>query len=331
LNQGQGAKKAGLLHSFLGVQKYSKKLLPQIFHLLFYPAICIHYQHFDFILDNNYPIFAAQIQDMSFFSNKVVVVTGGSDGIGKALIDALIVSGAKVATCGRNYDKLYNLQLQYSQVMLHSMVCDISNEAECKRFIDSTIETFGTIDILINNAGISMHALFEDAELEVIRKLMNTNFLGAVYCSKFALPHIIAQKGIVVGISSIAGYRGLPGRSGYSASKFALQGWLESLRAELFETGVHVMWVSPGFTTSNIRNVALNAKGEFQGESPLDENKLMSAAECAAHILHAVKKRRRTLVLTFTGKLTIFINKFFPSLGDRLVHRYYFKNGELVK
>ena len=268
---------------------------------------------------------------MSFFKDKVVVVTGGSDGIGKALIGALIDTGAKVATCGRSHDKLYALQLEYSQIMLHTMVCDVSHEEECKRFILSTVETFGTIDILINNAGISMRSLFDDADTDVIRRLMDVNFMGAVYCTKAALPYIIQQKGTIVGISSTAGYRGLPGRSGYSASKFALQGWLEALRIELLETGVHVMWVSPGFTTSNIRNTALNSQGVGQGESPLDESRLMSAETCARYILHAIEKRKRVLVLTFTGKFTVFLNKFFPSLADKLVHRYYFKNGELVR
>jgi short-subunit dehydrogenase len=268
---------------------------------------------------------------MSFFSDKVVVVTGGSDGIGKALISALIEAGAKVATCGRSHDKLYALQLEYSQIMLHTMACDVSHEEECKRFILSTVETFGTIDILINNAGISMRSLFDEAETDVIRKMMDVNFMGAVYCTKAALPYIIRQKGTIVGISSAAGYRGLPGRSGYSASKFALQGWLEALRTELYETGVHVMWVSPGFTTSNIRNTALNSQGVGQGESPLDESKLMSAETCARYILHAIEKRKRVLVLTFTGKFTVFLNKFFPSLADKLVHRYYFKNGELIR
>jgi short-subunit dehydrogenase len=268
---------------------------------------------------------------MSFFSNKVVIVTGGSDGIGKALIRLLIEAGAKVATCGRQYDKLYAMQLEYSQFMLHTMVCDVSNEEECKRFIKSTIETFGTIDILINNAGISMRSLFDTTETNVIRQLMDVNFMGAVYCTKEALPSIIENKGTIVGVSSAAGYRGLPGRSGYSASKFALQGWLESLRTELMYTGVHVMWVSPGFTTSNIRNAALNSKGISQGESVLDESKLMSAETCAKYILNAIEKRKRVLVLTFAGKLTVFLNKFFPSLADKLVYRHYFKNGELVK
>ncbi|HEY4155936.1 MAG TPA: SDR family oxidoreductase [Puia sp.] len=268
---------------------------------------------------------------MSFFNNKVVIVTGGSDGIGRALIEALIRAGARVATCGRHYDKLYALQLEYSQVMLHAQVCDVSHEEECKRFIKSTVDTFGTIDILINNAGISMRSLFDEVDTEVIRRLMDVNFMGAVYCTKYALPYILKQRGTIVGISSISGYRGLPGRSGYSASKFALQGWLESLRTELMDSGVHVMWISPGFTSSNIRNAALNGQGQGQGESPLDESRLMSADTCARYILGAIEKRKRVLVLTFTGKLTVFMNKFFPSLADKLVHRYYFKNGQLTR
>lgn len=268
---------------------------------------------------------------MSFFYNKVVVITGGSDGIGKALIEALIPLGAKVATCGRNHDKLYRLQMQYSNVLLHTRACDVSNEQECRGFIESTIETFGGIDILINNAGISMRSLFNDVDTDVIRKVMGINFFGAVYCTKYALPSILERKGTIVGVSSIAGYRGLPGRSGYSASKFALNGWLEALRTELLETGVQVIWVCPGFTASNIRNAALNNKGKAQGESPLEESKLMSAAVCAHYILQAIEKRKRTLVLTLSGRTTVFLNKFFPRLADRLTHRFFFKKGELVK
>ena len=268
---------------------------------------------------------------MSFFQNKVVVITGGSDGIGKALIDALIPLGAKVATCGRSHDKIYDLQMRYSNVLLHALVCDVSNERECRQFIESTIETFGGIDILINNAGISMRGLFNDTAVDVIRRVMEINFFGAMYCTKFALPSILERQGTVVGVSSVAGYRGLPGRSGYSASKFALQGWLEALRTELLPTGVNVMWVCPGFTASNIRNAALNNKGETQGESPLEEGKLMSSAECAGHIIRAVEKRKRTLVLTLTGKTTVFMNRFFPRLADRLTYNFFFKKGELIK
>lgn len=267
----------------------------------------------------------------SYFANKVVVVTGGTDGIGKALVDQLLRAGAKVATCGRNHDKLYALQSEFPSFPLHTMVADVSSENDCRRFIETTLKVYGSIDVLINNAGISMRALLKEADTEVLRKVMDINFFGSVYCTKYALPSILQNKGTIVGISSIAGYRGLPGRSAYSASKYALQGWLEAVKTELMDDGVHVMWVSPGFTTSNIRNAALNKNAESHGETPMDESKMMSAEECAERILEAIRKKKRSLVMTFTGKRTVFLNKFFPGLADRLVHNFFFKNGELVK
>lgn len=266
-----------------------------------------------------------------FYKNKVVVVTGGTDGIGRALVDQLLSFGAKVATCGRNNDKMYTLQAAHPSAPLHTMVADVSKEQECSRFIESTIEAFGTIDILINNAGRSMRGLFKDLDIEVFKQLMDTNLYGTVYCTKYALPYIIKQKGGIVGISSVAGYRGLPGRTAYSASKFAMQGFLESLKVELKDEGVHVMWVAPGFTSSNIRNTALNAKAEVQQENPMDESKMMPAEVCADYILKGFKKKKRTLSLTAITKETIFLNTFFPALADKLIHKFYFKNGELIK
>lgn len=267
----------------------------------------------------------------NFFENKVVAVTGGSDGIGKALVEKLLVLGAKVATCARNQDKLYDLQLSHSTMPLHCVVADVSDYNSCALFINSTIKQFGSIDILINNAGVSMRSLLKDAELEVFKKVMDINYFGSVYCTKLALPSILERQGTIVAVSSIAGYRGLPGRSGYSASKFALNGWMEAIRTELMDDNVNVMWVCPGFIRSNIRKAALNNKGEQQGESPLDEASLMSAEECASHILKAIEERKRTLVLTFRGKQTVLINKLFPSWADKLTRNFFFKDGKLVK
>jgi short-subunit dehydrogenase len=266
-----------------------------------------------------------------YFKDKVVVVTGGTDGIGRALVEELLQEGAKVATCGRNHDKLYSLQSSFPSSPLHTMVADVSSENDCRRFLETTIKFYGGVDILINNAGISMRALIKDATTEVIRKVMDINFFGTVYCTKYALPSIIERKGTIVGVSSIAGYRGLPGRSAYSASKWAMIGWMEAIKTELLHEKVHVMWVCPGFTTSNIRSAALNKDAEVNGESLMEENKMMPADECARHILNAIRKKKRSLVLTFTGKRTIFMNKFFPGLADKLTHRFFFKNGELVK
>jgi short-subunit dehydrogenase len=267
----------------------------------------------------------------SYFKDKVVIVTGGTDGIGKALVEELISDGAKISTCGRNNDKLYQLRTEYASAELHTMVADVSNENDCRRFIEMTLKIYGVIDVLINNAGISMRAEIKDASVDVIKKVMEINFFGAVYCTKHALPSLIERKGTIVGVSSIAGYRGLPGRSGYSASKHALQGWMEAIRTELLDSGVNVMWVCPGFTTSNIRNAALNEEGEAQGESPMDEGKMMTAQECAKRILSAIEKRKRTVVMTFQGKRTVFMNKFFPKLADKLVRNFFYKEDKLVK
>lgn len=265
------------------------------------------------------------------FKDKVIAITGGSEGIGKALTDILLREGAKISTCGRNVDKLNNLKIQYPGNNLHTITADVSIEEDCKNFISSTISKFGDIDILINNAGISMRALVIDTDIATLKQVMDINFWGTVYCTKFALPSILKKRGVVVGVSSVAGYRGLPGRSGYSASKHAVNGWMEALRTEVMEQGVHVMWVCPGFTASNIRNAALNKEAKPQGESPLDEKKLMSAEECARHIIRAIDKRKRTLLLTVTGKETIFLNKFFPALADKLVRKFFFKDGQLIK
>ena len=151
----------------------------------------------------------------AYFHNKVVVVTGGTDGIGKALVNALLEMGAKVATCGRNHDKLYQLQSEHPSAALHTMVADVTSENDCRRFIETTIKFFGGVDILINNAGISMRALMKETSMDTMRKVMDINFFGAVYCTRYALDSIIERKGTIVGVSSIAGYRGLPGRSGY--------------------------------------------------------------------------------------------------------------------
>ena len=265
------------------------------------------------------------------FENKIVVITGGTDGIGKALVSEFLSLGASVATCARNAQNLFDLKKEFDGKPLFTMEADVSKEEDCKNFILQIVNKFNRIDILINNAGISMRGLFRETNLETLRRVMDINFWGSVYCTKFALDIILENKGTIVGMSSVAGYRGLPGRSAYSASKFALQGWLEAIKTELAGDNVHVMWISPGFTTSNIRNAALTDKGKEQGESPMDENKMMTAEECASRILNAVKKKKRSLVMTFTGKETVFMQKFFPGLADKFVRKFYFKEGKLIK
>jgi short-subunit dehydrogenase len=255
--------------------------------------------------------------------DKVVVITGASSGIGKALAQSFAREGSKLVLAARRIDRLKILEEELQGTEILSVQTDVAVEDDCRNLIEQAISRFGKIDVLINNAGISMRAIFEEVELDVIRKLMDVNFWGTVYCTKYALPHLLKSKGSVVGVISIAGHVGLPGRTGYSASKFAVRGFLDTLRIENLKKELHVLVVAPGFTASEVRKVALNAKGTTQGESPRDEAKMMSAAECADHIYKAVVKRKRHLILTFIeGKFTVFLNKFFPSLLDKLAYNH---------
>lgn len=256
--------------------------------------------------------------------NKVVIITGASSGIGKACAWAFASSGAQVVLAARNIDKLTEEceALKNAGHKALAIQADVSKEEDCQRLISDAITAFQKIDVLVNNAGISMRATLEDSNVSVIQKVMDVNFYGTVYCTKYALPHLIERKGSVVGISSIAGYKGLPGRTGYSASKFAMHGFLEALRLENLEKHLHVLIACPGFTASNIRNTALGSDGNMQGESPRDEQKMMQPEEVADHILKAVQKRQNSLTLTTNGKLTVWLNKFFPKWVDKLVFNH---------
>lgn len=256
--------------------------------------------------------------------DKVVIVTGGSSGIGKACAEAFGRAGAKIVITGRNPDSLQAVcQLLVSQqIACLPIVADVSIEADNEKMVAQTLQQYGRIDVLINNAGISMRALFKDVELPVFHRVMDINFYGTVYATKYCLPHILQTKGSIVGISSINGYRGTPARTAYSASKYAMQGFLESLRTEVMKQGVHVLVACPGFTASNIRKVSLLADGSTQGESPREENKMMSAEEVARHILKATQKRKRDLVLTTQGKLVVFLNKWIPGVMDKAVYKH---------
>ena len=254
--------------------------------------------------------------------DKVVIITGASSGIGKALVKEALLEGANVVLAARSKDAMQEIVKNASPGQYLIIPTDVSLEDDCRRLVEKTVEHFGRIDVLINNAGISMRALFAEVDLLVLEKLMQVNFWGAVYCTKHALPWLLKSKGSVAGVSSIAGYKGLPARSGYSASKFALHGFLECLRIENIKTGLHVLIACPGFTSSNIRKTALGKDGSMQGESPRNESDMMPAEAVAKHIIEAIQKRKRTLVLTRQGKLAVLLNKIFPALTDKLVYKH---------
>ncbi|MDB5002896.1 MAG: putative oxidoreductase [Mucilaginibacter sp.] len=266
-------------------------------------------------------------------NNKIIIITGASSGIGKSLAEEFARRGASLVLAARQYVTLceiaQSLQDQY-QIKAVAVQCDVAIESDCEHLIQQALTTFGKIDILVNNAGISMRALFKDADVQVLKTLMDVNFWGTVYCTKYALPEILKTQGSVVGVSSIAGYKGLPGRTGYSASKFAMNGFLDALRVENLKTGVHVMTACPGFTASNIRNTALNKDGNQQGESTLHEEKMMTSDEVAKIIADGVENRSRTLILTGQGKLTVFLSKLIPGVLDKLVYNVFAKEKDAL-
>ena len=255
------------------------------------------------------------------FTDKVVVVTGASSGIGLALVREFASRGAAVVLGARSIGKLEEIAASLPTDSI-AVQCDVTCENDCRRLIEAAAAKYGRIDVLVNNAGLSMRALFDEVDLDVLRQLMDVNFWGAVYCTKYALPYIQSAKGSIVGVSSVAGIHGLPGRTGYSASKYAMHGFLETIRVENLKKGVHVMIAAPGFTASNVRFSALTADGSAQGESPRDEKKMMTAGEVARRIAKGIARRKRTLVMDFNGRAATQIKKIAPSLLDRMFYNH---------
>jgi short-subunit dehydrogenase len=253
------------------------------------------------------------------FKDKVVIVTGASSGIGKATVLEFASKGSIVVLAARTESKLTTIvnEIIRSGGEALAIKTDVSIESDCKYLIEKTIEKYGKIDILVNNAGLSMRAAFPDVDLKVLHRLMDVNFWGTVHCTKYALPYLIASKGSLIGVSSVAGFHGLPGRTGYSASKFAMHGFLETIRIENLTKGLHVMIIAPGFTATEIRKHALTATGEEQGESPRDEKKLTSPEYVAKWILKGIRKKKRNKLLTLEGKLTALFQRIIPTVVDR--------------
>lgn len=251
--------------------------------------------------------------------DKVVIITGASSGIGLATAHEFAKIGAKVVLAARDFEKIKNIEecLTQNGYTALAVKTDVTVIEDCKNLVEKTVKKYGKIDILINNAGISMRSLFIDSDIEVLKKLMDVNFWGTVYCTKFALPYLINSKGSLVGVSSVAGFHGLPGRSGYSASKFAMHGFLETLRIENLKNGLHVMILSAGFTKSEIRKRALTSNGEPQGYTPRNEEKMMMPEEVAKAMIKAIKKKKRNKILTLEGQLIALCQRIIPRVVDK--------------
>jgi NAD(P)-dependent dehydrogenase (short-subunit alcohol dehydrogenase family) len=256
------------------------------------------------------------------FEAKTVVVTGASSGIGRELAIALAGRGARLALAARDASALAEAAAACEKAggRAVAVAADVSDEAACRHLVEETVAAFGGVDVLVNNAGISMWGRFEELEdLSLVERIMRVNYLGAVYCTRYALPHLKAAGGLIVAISSLTGKFGVPTRSAYAASKHAMQGFFDSLRVELMGTGVDVLVVSPGFVATPIRSRAIGPDGKPHGESPRDESRdTMAVDECVRQILGAMQRRDRELVMTAKGRLGLWLKLVAPGFVDRL-------------
>jgi short-subunit dehydrogenase len=259
---------------------------------------------------------------MSSMQGKTVIITGASAGIGEELAVVLASRGANLVLAARGEDALAQTQKRCEKAggRAVTVVTDVADPEACRRMTERAVEAFGGIDVLVNNAGISMVARFEEVkDLSVFERLMRVNYLGAVYCTHHALPHLKARRGLLVAISSLTGKTGVPTRTGYAASKHAMQGFFDSLRIELLGTGVDVLVVSPGFVATDIRARALGPDGKPLQTSTRDEDKdTMSLEECVAQIVRAIERREREVVMTAKGKVGLFLKLIAPGLIDRI-------------
>jgi NAD(P)-dependent dehydrogenase (short-subunit alcohol dehydrogenase family) len=261
---------------------------------------------------------------MGEFSGNVVVVTGASEGIGRALCEALAPQRPKLVIAARNAERLESLAASCRVANAEVLVvpADLADETRCRGLIEATIDHFGRLDTLVVNAGRTMWARVDEVlDPRIFREVMELNYFSAVWLTLAALPHLKASQGRIVPVASLAGLTGVPSRSGYSASKHALIGFFDSLRIELAGSGVTVTTVCPDFVVSEIHRRALDGRGEPLGTSPMQESKIMTAAECAALMVAAMEKRQRLLITSARGRLGRYLKLFAPGLIDRIAAR----------
>ncbi len=254
---------------------------------------------------------------------KIIVVTGAASGIGAAICQRFGRENAKIALLDMSEDAL-NAQTGVLQTQGHeafSIVCDVTREESCAQAMEDVIKRYGGIDVLVNCAGTTLRAPFTDCTVSVLRKVMDVNFFGYVNCTKAALPSLMERKGSIVVISSIAGFAPVLGRAGYCASKHALHGLFNTLRAELRSTGVHVMIVCPGFTKTNLQSRALAGNGGMAKNPRTQYGKESSPDRVAEAVYNGVMSRKRWIVLTAVGKLSHLLCKVSPALYDWIMAR----------
>ncbi len=260
------------------------------------------------------------------FRGLAVLVTGASAGIGREMALQLARQGARLSLAARDAARLDEVAAECRALgaTAFAVPTDVGDEAQCRALVERTVAGLGGVDVLVNNAGIGMWARFDEmTDLAPFERIMRVNYLGSVYCTFHALPHLKRARGRIVGISSLTGKTGVPTRSGYAASKHAMAGFFDSLRIELQGSGVTVTMAYPGFVQTEIRERAFGPDGRplGAGNSPVREREVMAADECARQILAVAAARRRELVMTARGRAGMWLKLLAPGLVDRIARR----------
>lgn len=261
---------------------------------------------------------------MDGLSGKVVIITGASEGIGRALAIAMSRTGCLLVLSARNQARLDSLaqEIKHNGPSPLVFAADVTSPEQCQALVAASVAHFGRLDILVNNAGMTMWSRFDELEqLSVLEDIMRVNYLGPVFLTHAALPHLKASQGQVVVVSSIAGLTGVPTRSGYAASKHAVIGFFDSLRIELADNNVAVTVICPDFVVSQIHKRALDGQGKPLGETPMQEAKIITAEQCAEMMLPVIAGRKRLLITSLRGRLGRWLKIIAPNLIDKIARK----------
>jgi short-subunit dehydrogenase len=270
--------------------------------------------------------------------NNVAIITGASTGIGEELAYRLAQQGAHLVLTARRIDELNRVAEKIraingdSGARVITVAADVATSNDCKKIVDATIDEFGRIDTLVCNAGMTMWAKFADIQdVSILERIMQVNYLGAVYCTHHALPHLTAAKGRIVGVASLTALVGVPTRTGYAASKHAMRGFFDSLRIELAETGVSVTMIYPGFVATGIRENATGPDGKPAKIDPVNQDDVMSVAECVSLIVPAIDARKREVVMTLKAKIGQWVRLIAPGVTDAMAKKVVEGNQKYVE